>query len=154
MRGKTKRLVALCLGAVLLSGCLAEPEEAEAEPVLPPLSTQMDSCSLGSWGIASFSTFNGYVSDDVSIQLFPYFDTQPHITMKRLNLSGQPLLERLDTCLPGSVVIDHGDGIYTVSDGFTTYGYRSFGESVVLAETSDIDADYVVLALRYVWLDS
>lgn len=136
-----------------LSGCSQDTQMQEViEP--PPPSTPLQEVSMGSWGSMSFNDLNGYVQGLYEIELYPFFKFDAHIILKRIDLSGQPILEMTASCLTNATVMEYPNNIVVVSNGMTTYGYRIFEGSAILAETDSLPSSYVRLALENVWSDS
>ncbi len=137
----------MTLCAVLLSACNASTEEVE----LPPLSAQSQSYEMDGWRVDSFGVFCGYVQLSEELEVHPYFDLPQHITMRKIDLSGKPFLELTETCFTESVSQTYGD-VTVVSNGVKTYGYRSFGDVAIVAETDTLPMGYVRIALEHACL--
>ncbi len=141
-----KQIAIILCSILLLSGC-GQPEE----PVLPPLSARQDSFAMDGWEITSFSPFCGYVQLAEVLNIYPYFDMNPHISMKVITLSGNPFLELTDTCVEGGETVTYDD-LTLVTDGVVTYGYRIFGDKALVANTDSLPMGYVRLALEHACL--
>ena len=147
-----KLMFVLCL--VCLTGCASKEEAVVTEP--PPISEQASYAYFDELEVPAIGPVCGFVSKSDSLEIYPYYNYNAHITLKKMLISENGFWDTLISTQSEDFVLTAEES-YTV---ITTPNGVTFGllpiddEWAYLVETDGLNSGYVRVLLNKLCLPS
>lgn len=142
---KVKVLLLSILSILLLVGCTSE-EEIVVEEV-PPLHSIQDSISWNSISMNGITPVCAFETIDDELKIFPYYDSDAHISMKRIFISGNGFWDTFtkDYTDTGNIKVTDKYTLITTNTGNSMVLINIDSETAYVVESDTLPSSYVQL---------